>query len=404
MLPRNHGFRGGLFLALTLAGCGGGGDGGGTPDDPPPVIAGRTYGGVGQDFAWSVLQVADGGFVFAGFTNSRGAGGYDAWVVRTNASGQVLQEQTYGGSGNDFAFSLRPTADGGYLLAGVDGEVSGWSPGSASGLPGDACGELTLRKLNADLSLAWERRVSALSDGVSGYPYALGYAVQPTLDGGCIVAGATGTGVGGGQTLLLKADASGAVSWHAFLAGELGTGVQEASDGGFWVSTLEGSLIRTSSGGLASWTQALGGSALSVCRCGDGTVAVAGQATTNAGDIFVARVALPDGLVWSRTFGSPGGDAGYGIQQTPEGGFIVVGTGGSAALPGRRFDLSLCRLDAAGSTLWEVFFGGTGDEVGRCVGQTADGGYIAAGSTTSQGAGGIDAYLVRTSASGAALW
>lgn len=390
-----------LALGASLAGCGGGGD---SEVAPVPAIPGRTFGGAGSDFAWSVQQTADLGFIFAGFTSSRGAGGFDAWVVKLDASGQVVQEQTFGGTANDFAFSIQQTGDGGYILAGVDDAVGGTPPSAGSWLPTDIGGALTLRKLNADLSLAWERKVTDTLVGSVAYPYAMGYAVQATSDGGYIVAGATGTGGGGGQTLLLKTTATGTVAWYVYLDGELGTGVSEATDGGFCVSTTDGGLIRTSSAGLVAWTQTLGGSGLSVGRCSDGTFATAGGAPANAGDVYVARVAFPGGLAWDRSFGSAGGDLGCAIQQTTDGGFVVAGAGGSARTPNHRFDLSLYRLDAAGTTLWESYAGDTGDEVGRCVRQTSDGGFIAAGSTTSKGAGGVDAYLIRTDASGAQLW
>ena len=61
-----------------------------------PTIPGRTFGGPGNDYAWSVQQTTDGGYIFTGFTNSAGAGGYDAWVVKTDGSGNVTQEKTLG--------------------------------------------------------------------------------------------------------------------------------------------------------------------------------------------------------------------------------------------------------------------------------------------------------------------
>lgn len=61
-------------------------------------------------------------------------------------------------------------------------------------------------------------------------------------------------------------------------------------------------------------------------------------------------------------------------------------------------------MSAAGTLLWEQSFGGTGSEVGRSVRQTSDGGFIAAGSITSMGAGGVDAYLVKTDGAGVPQW
>jgi hypothetical protein len=61
-------------------------------------------------------------------------------------------------------------------------------------------------------------------------------------------------------------------------------------------------------------------------------------------------------------------------------------------------------MDAAGNILWERSYGGTGNDVGRSVCKSSDGGYIVAGSITSMGAGGVDAYLMKTDAAGVPQW
>lgn len=49
-------------------------------------------------------------------------------------------------------------------------------------------------------------------------------------------------------------------------------------------------------------------------------------------------------------------------------------------------------------------FGGVGADQGNAVMQTLDGGYMVAGATNSFGAGGLDAYLIKTDAGGNLLW
>jgi predicted secreted protein len=78
----------------------------------------RPYGGVGDDEAYSVIQTSDGGYVLAGFTNSSGNGGYDFWLVKTDSNGTELWNETYGGPSNDEAYSIVQAGDGGYVLAG----------------------------------------------------------------------------------------------------------------------------------------------------------------------------------------------------------------------------------------------------------------------------------------------
>ena len=50
--------------------------------EPPPTQWEKTFGGTGGNYAYSVQQTADGGYVLAGFTASYGAGGNDAWFIK----------------------------------------------------------------------------------------------------------------------------------------------------------------------------------------------------------------------------------------------------------------------------------------------------------------------------------
>ena len=78
----------------------------------------QTYGGPNDDFACALVQTSDGGYALAGYTKSFGAGGLDFWLVKTDASGIVQWNRTYGGTGADVAYALVQTSDGGYALAG----------------------------------------------------------------------------------------------------------------------------------------------------------------------------------------------------------------------------------------------------------------------------------------------
>ncbi|MDE2180364.1 MAG: hypothetical protein KGJ40_05895, partial [candidate division NC10 bacterium] len=78
----------------------------------------KTYGGVGYDEATSIQQTTDGGYIVAGYTNSFGAGYQDAWVLKLDSTGTVVWQQTYGGTDYDYATSIQQTTDGGYIVAG----------------------------------------------------------------------------------------------------------------------------------------------------------------------------------------------------------------------------------------------------------------------------------------------
>lgn len=77
----------------------------------------KTYGGVAEDEAYSVVQTSDGGYAMGG--RSRSVGSEDFWLVKTDVNGNAEWNKTYGGTGRDLAHVLAPSSDGGYALAGV---------------------------------------------------------------------------------------------------------------------------------------------------------------------------------------------------------------------------------------------------------------------------------------------
>jgi hypothetical protein len=78
----------------------------------------RTYGGTNNEYAIYLIQTSEGGYAFGGGTMSFGAGGVDLWLVKTDASGNMLWNKTYGGSLNEYAYSMIQTNEGGYQLFG----------------------------------------------------------------------------------------------------------------------------------------------------------------------------------------------------------------------------------------------------------------------------------------------
>jgi hypothetical protein len=85
----------------------------------------RTYGGSNTDKAYSAIQTSDGGYALTGYTLSYGAGSYDFWLVKTDSTGNVQWNKTYGGTNEDVAISLIQTKDGSYSLAGYTKSYGG---------------------------------------------------------------------------------------------------------------------------------------------------------------------------------------------------------------------------------------------------------------------------------------
>jgi hypothetical protein len=78
----------------------------------------KTYGGTSSDWALSVQQTSDGGYIVAGSTDFFGEGLDDIFLIKTDANGNVQWAKTYGGTSYDWAFSVQQTSDGGYIVAG----------------------------------------------------------------------------------------------------------------------------------------------------------------------------------------------------------------------------------------------------------------------------------------------
>ncbi len=94
-------------------------------DDTGTVLWTRTYGGSKNDDIAAMVATGGDTFALAGTTQSKGAGGPDFWLLRTDSGGNVLWERTFGGPGCDEALALARTSDGGFALAGATSLGSG---------------------------------------------------------------------------------------------------------------------------------------------------------------------------------------------------------------------------------------------------------------------------------------
>jgi uncharacterized delta-60 repeat protein len=181
------------------------------------IIWQKTYGGTGDDRSHSIQQTSDGGYIVAGRTTSSGAGNADAWVFKLSSSGDVQWEKTYGGADEDRAYDIQQTSDGGYIVTGY----------TASFAVGEA--DAWVLKLNAEGNIIWQY-------AYGGTGWDTGDSIRQTSDGGYILVGETSFGVGGQDVLLLKLDGDGTVAWQRTYGGssyEEAYEIVENSDGGF---------------------------------------------------------------------------------------------------------------------------------------------------------------------------
>ncbi|NIA12214.1 MAG: hypothetical protein GWP10_21475 [Nitrospiraceae bacterium] len=140
----------------------------------------KTFGGTNDDFAESVQQTSDDGYILAGETYSYGAGYSDFWLVKTDSNGNKEWDKTFGGTNDDHAESVQQTSDDGYVLAGM---TKSYGAGS---------NDVWLVKTDSNGNKVWDKTFGGTSRDEA-------YSVQQTSDDGYIIAGSTDSyGAGGG--------------------------------------------------------------------------------------------------------------------------------------------------------------------------------------------------------------
>jgi hypothetical protein len=364
----------------------------------PDTLWTKTFGGSNTDKGQSVQQTTDGGYIITGFTQSYGAGGYDVWLIKTDASGIEQWSQTFGGSSDDHGNSVQQTSDGGYIIAGTTLSY------------GAGYYDVYLIKTDASGNEQWSQTFGGLEGDY-------GNSVQQTSDDGYIIAGETASyGAGTADVYLIKTDASGIEQWSQTWGGiwnDYGRSVQQTTDGGYIITGTTLSyglgydvwLIKTDASGQEQWSQTFGGfnydDGYSVQLTIDGGYIIAGKTSSyGAGllDVWLIKTDASGNEQWSQTFGGSVFDASRSVQQTSDGGYIIAGT--TLSYGADSHDVWLIKTNALGQEQWSQTFGGSEQDQGKSVQQTTDGGYIVAGFTQSYGAGSSDAWLIRIASAG----
>ncbi len=249
----------------------------------------QTYGGRAQDGVYSVIQTSDGGYALAGYTDSFGAGDFDFWLVKTNSSGSMMWNQTYGGQGDDEAGCLIQTSDGGYALAGY---TNSFGAGSY---------DFWLVKTDTSGNMQWNQTYGGSGDDEAS-------CVIQTSDGYALAGFTNSTGAGDYDFWLVRTNSLGTSQWSQTYGGgydEIANALVQTSDGGYALGGLTGSygagdvdywLVKTTSSGSMQWSQTYGGSdddeAYALVLTSDGGYALAGfTASYGAGsyDAFLVK-------------------------------------------------------------------------------------------------------------------
>lgn len=325
------------------------------------------FGGNRLEYAYSIQQTFDNGYIVAGWSNSTDVdgdvtgvhGSEDYWIVKLNDSGIIQWQKSLGGSREDMATSIRQTRDSGYIVAGLS--IS--SDGDVTGIRGSI--DYWIVKLNDTGAIEWQRSLGG-SDGDAAH------SIQQTKDGGYIVAGFSH-------------------STDGDITVDFGDRYFD-----YWV-------VKLSDTGAIEWQRSLGGSrhdkAYSIQQTIDGGYIVAGcsesidyDVTGNHGEVdyWIVKLNATGVLEWERSLGGSKDDIAFSIHQTKDRGYIVAGESYSndgdvtAHIGIEHFcDFWVVKLNDTGAILWEKSLGGASFDYAKCIQQTEDGGYIVAGVTTS---------------------
>lgn len=233
----------------------------------------QTYGGSGNDVALCVIRTSDGGYAIAGYTTSLGAGGNDFWLIKIDATGTVMWNQTYGGVGSDVAVAVVQGSDGGYVIAGYTRSY------------GAGDDDFWLVKTDSAGNAQWNHTY-----GGADLDRAL--SMVATSDGGYALAGRTES-FGGGYT-------------------------------DFW-------LVKTDAAGTMLWNHTYGGSqhdeAYSVVQARDGGYALLGRTNSfGACDYWLVKTDALGDVQWSQTYAKGTlSDIGYSVVQTDDYGYAMAG-------------------------------------------------------------------------------
>ncbi len=370
----------------------------------------KTYGGDNIDFAKCVRETADGNIIFAGATYSYQTNGV-AWVVKLDSTGTMVWENTYGGPAGKGACCVDETltqqgiADG-YVVGGGPADDPLWS-------------EFGVLRLNPDGTKVWQRVFGGFETTDTAYD------IQQTSDQGYVICGYTESfnPPDGGHGWILKLDANAYVTWEYVYGGPAGMGArsiretfdQQGNPDGYIVANGPSGagggdlgLLRLNLDGTMVWQKLYhssggAGHVKTVRQTSDGGFVLAGTAYPETGtdDFWVLRL-NPDGsLLWSKTFGNSyvyEVDAAYSIEETSDNGFVVVGSTKSYGAGNE--DFWVIKLDTGGTVAWQRTYGGANADTAYSVHETADGGFVVAGTTQSFGAGNEDAWVLRLNSNG----
>jgi len=244
---------------------------------------------------------------------------------------------------------------------------------------------------------------------------------------------------------ILFSQSAPSIQWQKSLGGsgdDSGYSYTITSDGGYLLAGYSNSndgdvsgnhgnydawIVKLDHGGNVVWKKCFGGSkkdqAFDIIQTSDGNYVFDGASSSQNGDVstnkggldyWIVKIDTNANIIWERTLGGTLDETAGNIQQTSDGGFVMIGftisDNGDVSGLHDSTDYWLTRLDSHGFIVWQKCLGGSSGDYGTSVRQLSDGGYIVAGRSASNDGdvsgnhGGVDCWIARLDSSGSILW
>ncbi len=395
--------------------------------DPPTRLWGTYFGGIIEDYGYSVAT-DDSGYVYlAGETNSSKAiattGSHqsshgdwdDAFLVKFNSNGARQWGTYYGGIGIDFGYSVATDGSGYVYLTGETTSIDAIATAGSHQISYDGNHDAFLVKFNSSGVRQWgtyyggsdnEKGLSVVTDGL-GYAYLAGLttSLNSIATAGSHQSTYGGSGIFGGDAFLVKFDCDGVRQWGTYYGGNYDDYGKSVTTDGFGYVYLTGSTYSSNS------------------------IATAGSHESSFGGAFLVKFNSNGVRQWGTYYGGGAGDVGNSVATDGSGNIYLAGETWSRysiatdsshqSYFGGDYDAFLVKFNSNGVRQWGTYYGGSSEDYGNSVatdgsgyvyltGRTTSSNAIAtAGSHQSSNGGGYyisDAFLVKFNSNGVREW
>jgi hypothetical protein len=354
----------------------------------------RTFGTRENDFAYSSLQIKDGGYMVAGQIGIPDNGIEaipDAWIIKLDKQGNKEWDRRNGGKEADAVFSLETTMDSCFIAAGSTSSFGKNYP------------SMWVLKLNDKGDTLWTRVFE-------GSIVSQARSARPTNEGGYIIAGK-------GFENILKLDQNGRKEWgkrYSWIFYD----ICQTADGGFitvgdsiyqqlnWDYIPALSVIKLDKNGNKEWSNPLGnrflGRAYAVRQTADNGYIIAGDSLASKSPTEYSHFAMAvklrsDGKVEWKYFGKEHSE--FQSVETKTTGESVFA--GNLTDPEYGLDVLVTLVDGNGKEKWTKNFGKSGGwEYASSIRNSSGGGFIVAAQTDTWGVGKYDAWILKLDANG----